>query len=186
MTNIKFFLGLVLLSLIACSSNESNYKKTIADFVQTDKRGTKYDLKFKVLELKEIKKMTVADSIQYLENKMNIERAKKIETYKKLVADSQTKLKKAESSKDFVEKFMKSTYEKNIEKYKKEVTKWEEWNPDWTSKYEEQAKDKLLAVIVYCKYSAIPPMMNTTIEETRYFVLSPDGKNCYKQIKELK
>ena len=38
----------VLLLLTGCTG-QSNYEKAIADFVQTDKRGTWTDLQFKVI-----------------------------------------------------------------------------------------------------------------------------------------
>lgn len=50
--------------MVSCGSN-TDYGKTIGDYLQTDKNGSKYDLKFKVIELNEQGKITVADSIAY-------------------------------------------------------------------------------------------------------------------------
>jgi hypothetical protein len=66
MKNVTYLL--VALFMVSCGSNgkQSKYGQTIGTYLQTDKRGSKYDLKFKVIELNEQGTITVADSIAYL------------------------------------------------------------------------------------------------------------------------
>ena len=66
MKNVTYLL--VALFMVSCGSNgkQSKYGQTIGNYLQTDKRGSKYDLKFKVIELNEKGTITVADSITYL------------------------------------------------------------------------------------------------------------------------
>ncbi|KAA6304030.1 hypothetical protein EZS27_044327, partial [termite gut metagenome] len=66
--NMKQFVTLtVLLLLSACTSKQSVYEKTIADYVQTDQRGTFTDLKFKALSIEKTADITVADSLKLLQ-----------------------------------------------------------------------------------------------------------------------
>lgn len=64
----KWYYVFIAFAIASCGSGgtKTDYKRTIANYVQTDKRGTKYDLKFKSLELKEQGTVTVADSISFL------------------------------------------------------------------------------------------------------------------------
>jgi len=65
MKNVIYLL--IALFMVSCGSNSnSKYEQTIGDYLQTDKGGSKYDLKFKVIELNEQGTITVADSIAYL------------------------------------------------------------------------------------------------------------------------
>lgn len=61
-----FYTLVALLAIASCSSNtiKTDYAKTIGDYLQTDKNGNKY--KFKVLDLSEHGRITVADSITFL------------------------------------------------------------------------------------------------------------------------
>jgi hypothetical protein len=55
---------------VACSPGGSPFEKTISDYKQTDpKTGKLYRLKFKMIEMGEPKKITVADSLEVLEAK---------------------------------------------------------------------------------------------------------------------
>jgi hypothetical protein len=55
---------------VACSSGSSSLEKVIADFKQTDKTGRLYDLEFKMIEMGEIQKVTVADSLKILHDEL--------------------------------------------------------------------------------------------------------------------
>ncbi len=176
---IKLLLGIVFITFLSCSQDKNIYEETISDFVQTDKKGTKYDMKFKSLEIKEVKRITVADSIQYLTAKMETERNKNVQQYEQMVLDYQNKLKTTSS------KGLQSQYKESIEKYEKKVLEWKNWDPHWIDNYKNRPVEDVLSIIVYCKYSLVPPTMNTTIEEARYFVLSADAKKCYRKMRKL-
>lgn len=65
--NMKRILLLLLLALFfACKSSTNKYEKLIADIVQTDSRGTKYDLNFKAERLEIIQEVSVGDSIRII------------------------------------------------------------------------------------------------------------------------
>lgn len=128
----KLLILLAAVALFSCSS-KNGYEKAIADFVQTDKKGTFYDMKFKALEIAEHKRLTVADSVTFLKQQ------------------AEGKLMQA-------------------------------WHDDYL-KYEGRAQDEVLAIVVRCKYSLVPPTMNTTITETKDFVFSPDGIACLRMVK---
>jgi ABC-type enterochelin transport system substrate-binding protein len=68
MKRIIFIAALtVLLLLSACTSEQSVYEKAIADYVQTDRRGTWTDCKFKTLSIEKTADVTVADSLKTLQ-----------------------------------------------------------------------------------------------------------------------
>ena len=76
-------------------------------------------------------------------------------------------------------------YTESINKAKVRIEEYKTWNPGWTDKYESRSQDEVLAIAVNCTYSASPPVLDTRMEDTDYFILSPDGKTCYKQTKKL-
>lgn len=50
--------------------------------------------------------------------------------------------------------------------------------PDNLNGYDSKNPNDVLALIIRCKYSIVPPG-GTTVEETFDFYLSPDGSYCY-------
>ncbi len=173
---LSFILGLALL-LTACSSPQNKYEQAIANFVQTDKKGTKYDMKFKVIEFKELQKITVADSVNILKETFEAEKEKKIEGYSQTVERNKQGLENEEKNR-FKSAAMIKHYTDNISQYKQALDSVS--NLKFPNPYEAKKPDEVLAILVECKYSVVPPMLNTTAEETREFVLSPDGTKCYK------
>lgn len=63
MKEINVLLFTMILLLTVCTSQEKNYEKAIADYVQTDRHGTWADLNFKALSLESSERM-VADNLQ--------------------------------------------------------------------------------------------------------------------------
>lgn len=171
---------LLLLVLLTSCSGPSAYEQAIADFVQTDKKGTKYDLKFKVLEIKELKKITVGDSITILTDDWEKEKTKKLTSLTESLERSKASLEK-EKTKRFSTQTMIDMYNKSIDRYQHTIDSISSFTPEKITQYGSRNKEEVLAILVECKYNAVPPMTNTTIEETREFVLSPDGKKCYRQ-----
>lgn len=75
---MKRILLLPLVALLfSCGGTTGKYEKLIADVVQTDGKGTKYDLNFKADNLEEIRQITVADSIQIIADAFNADKDKK-------------------------------------------------------------------------------------------------------------
>lgn len=178
MKKIIYLIGFTFL-LSACSSS-GKYEKTIADFVQTDKKGTKFDLKFKAVEIKELQKITVADSITFLEEKWTAEKEKKVESLKQRILDYEKSIEREKKSRFSMKTFIER-YEKNMTEAQQTLNSIQTTTPNWVTIYNDRKKDEVLAILVECKYKAQHPLMNAEFEETRDFVLSPDGSKCYKQ-----
>ncbi len=176
---VTLLIGVLLAS---CSSTGSKYEKAIADFVQTDKKGTKYDLKFKAIEIKELQKITVADSVAFYTDKMETERSKRIESIENTIKITQSMLEK-DQNRRVSSKSMIEHYQKELEADRQKVEDAKAWNPGWLAPFENKPQDEVLAIVVQCKYSAVPPGTNTKIEETKNFILTADGTKCIRMTK---
>lgn len=76
----------VALSLLTSCGEQSKYEKAIADFVQTDKKGTWTDLQFKVIEMGDPTDITVKDSVALLTEKFDSEKSKRLATLNESIA----------------------------------------------------------------------------------------------------
>lgn len=168
---------LFLLFFLACNTN-SKYEKAIAEYVQTDSKGTKYDMKFKVLEILETKYITVQDSVSSLKDAFEADKAKKISGLEESLKSNEASLEKEKNSRVRV---LVGFYEKQIETYKHLIDSLKLTTPAAIQKYENRKPDERLAITVRCRYSAVPPIINTRVEETADFLLTPDGQKCYGQ-----
>jgi len=175
----RIYYLLFLTVFFACSQG-SKYEKTIADYVQTDSHGTKYDMKFKALEISETARMTVADSITFIQKAFDGDKTKKIADFEGYLRQNEESLEKEKNNKIKL-KTLIDMFEKNIEKDKQVIDSLKTATPEDIKKYENRKPDELLAIIVRCKYSIVPPVINTRAEETFDFTLSPDGQKCYGQ-----
>lgn len=159
--------------MVSCGSGTSGkYEKTIGDYLQTDKRGSKYDLKFKVIELTEQGKITVADSIAYLTDEFRKDKeffVERVELAKKMTGV----LLSREKRQSEIDK-----YNADIAVMDNRIDSLRNLPPDNLNGYDKRNADDILAVIMRCKYSIVPPG-GITAEETFDFYLSPDGSKCY-------
>ena len=165
---------LIAVFMVSCGSNgtKSNYEQTIGDYLQTDKRGSKYDLKFKVVELREQGVITVADSIAHLTDEFR--------------KDKQLIIRRVELAKKMTEELMaKTKRQSDIDKYNADIAvmtnridSLKNLTPDNLNGYDSRNANDVLALIIRCKYSVVPPN-GTAVEETFDFYLSPDGGKCY-------
>ena len=159
--------------MVSCGSGTSGkYEKTIGDYLQTDKRGSKYDLKFKVIELTEQGKITVADSIAYLTDEFRKDKeffVNRVELAKKMTGV----LLSREKRQSEIDK-----YNADIAVMDNRIDSLRNLPPDNLNGYDKRNADDILAVIMRCKYSIVPPG-GITAEETFDFYLSPDGSKCY-------
>ena len=172
MKNVIYFL--ISVFLISCGSNatKTDYAQTIGDYLQTDKKGSKYDLKFKLVELNEHGTITVADSIAYLTDEFRKDKQliiSRIELAKEMTEDLKAKTKK----KSELDKYLD-----NIAEMNNRIDSLKNLAPDNLQGYDSRNTNDVLAVIVRCKYSVAPPG-GVTVEETFDFYLSPDGSKCY-------
>ena len=170
----KYLYVFISLVVVSCGSGgiKTDYRKTIADYVQTDRKGTKYDLKFKVLELEESGTITVADSISYLTDEFRKDKEYFIKRFELVKKMDETMLAKEKK-------------QSNIDKYKSDIALMEHridslknLTPDNLNGYGSRNPKDILVVIIRCKYSIIIPS-GIRAEETFDFYLSPDGTKCY-------
>jgi hypothetical protein len=160
--------------MVSCGANgtKSKIEKTIGDYLQTDKNGSKYDLKFKVIELNEHGTITVADSIAYLSDEFKKDKqliVNRIELAKKMSEDILAKTKRQSD----IEK-----YNVDIATMNFRIDSLKNLIPNNLNGYDSKNPDEILALIIQCKYSVFPTG-GTTVEETFDFYLSPDGSRCY-------
>lgn len=171
--------------LFSCGGATGKYEKLIADVVQTDGKGTKYDLNFKADKLEEIRQITVADSIQVITEAFNADRDKKRAMLQQSLTRNQENLDKERNSR-YPGKTMMTFYRKNVDHYTHLIDSLEQTVPAKIAPYENRNGDEILAVIVRCTYTIDEPITNKRATETFDFVLSPDGTKYYskKRVKE--
>lgn len=171
MKNVAYLL--IALFMVSCGSNgkQSKYGQTIGTYLQTDKRGSKYDLKFKVIELNEQGTITVADSIAYLTDEFRKDKeliVRRVELAKKMTETLLAKEKKQSE----VDK-----YNADIAGMVARIDSLKNLTPNNMNGYDKKNPSDVLAVTVRCKYSIT--LGGKSVEETFDFYLSPDGTKCY-------
>jgi hypothetical protein len=177
----KALLMLVLvLTFVSCGGGK--YDRAIADYEQTIE-NTKVDLKFKIIDSKELKSISVGDSINFCEKEgaLMLENAK---------LDYDRELSKFE--KDSI--FNVSTYPDHAEQLnetgrallKTIKDKYDHalgFENYWKNLYKDREPTEVLRVVVECKYSIQNPLLNNAEQEiTNTYVMSPDGTICYGRI----
>lgn len=166
--------------LFSCGGTTSIYEKVIAEFVQTDSRGTKLDMKFKVEELKEIFRVTVADSIKIITDNFNIEKDKQMASLEKTLSIFTENIEKAKAT-SRPSQVMISSYQSSIDKTNERINALRESSPKELAKYENRDANDILRIVVRCTYSVDEPITKKRATETFDFLLSPDGIKCYSQ-----
>lgn len=156
------------------------YEKAIADYVQTDSRGTKLDLKFKVEKLEEIQKITVADSIKIVTDAFNADKEKQIASLEKTISLYTSQIEKEKVARR-PSQTMINSYQSDIDKTNSRINSIRETRPAELEKYTGRDTGEILAIVVRCTYSADEPLTNKKVTETFDFYLSPDGTKCYSQ-----
>lgn len=169
----KLLYLLIAFVTVSCSDGTTkvDYKKTIADYIQTDKKGTKRDLKFKVLELEERGTITVADSIAHLTEEFRKDKEHLIKRFELAKKMDETLLEKEKRQGSI------DQYKSNIVAIEHSIDSLKNLAPNLNG-YENRKPSDVLARIVRCKYSVTIPS-GTTGEETFDFYLSADGSKCY-------
>lgn len=171
--------------LISCGGMSSKYEKLIADVVQTNSRGTKYDLSFKTEKLEEIQRISVADSIKILTDAFNADKDKKLSQLEQSLKRNTEGLAKEKNSR-YSGKTMIAFYQSNIDRYSSLIDSVKASVPTETARYENLGGEDILAVVVRCTYSIDEPVTKIRATETFDFYLSPDATKYYskKRVKE--
>lgn len=175
---------IILLSLIpllfSCGDTTGKYEKVIANFVQTDSKGTKLDMNFNVEKLEEVRHVTVADSIKIITDDFNIERDKQMTSLEKTVSLFTENLEKAKAA-NRPSQVMIDSYQSNIDKTNKQIDILRKRIPEELVKYENRDASDILTIVVRCTYSIDEPITNKRATKTFDFFLSPNGTKCYSQ-----
>lgn len=158
--NIKnLFLAFLLIAFSAC--NKPDYEKAIADWIQTDAHGTWTDLKFELLDVLETKDVTVADSLHFLNNQGT-----------RLTAV----IEKAENPRTLIKPSF-SEYMKAQEELK-HINSMKDF-------YQERDSTEIIAKVMKCQYSIIPPSVGAQQKKTESFLLSSDMKECFGRLRTV-
>jgi len=100
--------------------------------------------------------------------------------------DKELIVKRVALAKKMTEELLSKTKRQNdIDKYNSDIVVMDNridslrnLPPDNLNGYDSKNPNDVLALIIRCKYSVVPPG-GTTVEETFDFYLSPDGSKCY-------
>lgn len=164
-----------LVMLTSCGG-QSKYEKAIADFVQTDKKGTWTDLQFKVIEMGEPTNITVGDSVAILTEKFEAKKAKELDFYNRRIAEHKASMEKERF------KTMKEFYQKSIDKNQVVVDSLAKTSVELPEAYKSAAETTVLAKEITCKFSIVNPMVGNAKQEiTETFVLNAEGDKCYRR-----
>ena len=165
-----FFIS-VALFLLSCSNNK--YEATIANYIQSDHKGRVYDLDFKIIDLTQVVKITVQDSIDiFFQQKED-----KIKRLEDKIAEDIEKMNTTKTTvwNAYAMKVLKHRIESNTKK-SEEI---KAIDPRTMRNYDKRDPDDLLALRVRCTYSYLHPLSQTKVTETGEYVLSPDGNRVY-------
>ncbi|MDR1089636.1 MAG: hypothetical protein LBL79_01055 [Prevotella sp.] len=125
----------------------------------------------KVKDAKELKKITVGDSINYIRQKAG-------QTVKLQIEAAETQLTKFQQDHAIIQSTstiaIPKAYSAQMIKMLQTVDSLKAIKPEPTKLYNGKKPEEVIAVVVEAKISA-----NGGEEAIRNFVLSPDGKKCY-------
>lgn len=174
--NRNLLMTVTAMLLITSCGGQSKYEKAIADFVQTDKKGTWTDLQFKVIEMGEPTDITVKDSIDILTEKFEAKRAKDLDFYTRRIAEQKASMGKERFSS------MKEFYQKSIDKNQTRVDSLIKTSVILPKAYQNADETKVLAKEITCKFSIVNPMVGNAKQEiTETFILNATGDKCYRR-----
>lgn len=178
---MKRIILLSLLSLLfSCGGTTGKYERVIADFVQTDSRGTKLNANFKAEKLEEVRRVTVADSIRIITNDFNADRDKQLASLEKTLSIFTENIEEAKAA-SRPSQVMIDSYQSNIDKTNERIDALRASIPEELAKYRNRDVNDILTIVVRCTYSIDEPITNKRATETFDFFLSPDGTKCYSQ-----
>ena len=168
----------ILATILITTSCSNKYEKAIANYVQTDnKMQVKLDLNFKAKSIKEIKDITVADSMQIIQDDIFPIIDKRIEGYKELLQEAietytTDSLKHMQGI--YSEIYRETYNERNrgkVEAGEKRVQKAIDFKEEYNNLYNlykgRDGKEKLL-IVVECTY---------TIKDLKYLGVVETEKN---------
>ena len=168
-----YFLFLALAVSFFMVSCSGKYDGAISSYIESTE-GQTSKIEVKVNEVRELKKVTVGDSINFLNMKAEKELKARIEQAEKELASYQQDLVRIGTS----SKVVTDAYTVQLTKTQQIIDSLKAVKPEPTRLYEGQKTDQVLAVVVECKYTVTNEAKEKT-DVVKNFVLSTDGKTCY-------
>lgn len=168
-----YFLFLALVASLFMMSCSGKYDGAISSYIQSTE-GQISKIEVNVNEVKELKKVTVGDSINFLNMKAEKELKARIEQAEKELASYQQDLVRIGTS----SKVVTDAYTVQLTKTQQTIDSLKAVKPEPTRLYEGQKTDQVLAIVVECKYTVTNEAKEKT-DVVKNFVLSVDGKTCY-------
>lgn len=164
--------------MVSCGGTTGKYENVVADYVQTDSRGTKLDMNFKAEKLEEIGRITVADSVKIITDDFNTERDRQMASLEKSISIFTENIEKAKVA-SRPSQMMINSYQSSIDKTNERINALRECVPEELAKYGGRDASDILTIVVRCTYSIDEPITDKRVIETFDFFLSPDGTKCY-------
>jgi hypothetical protein len=165
---------IALLLLISCTHRDNEYEKAIADYVQTDKRGTWTDCKFKALSIEKLTDITVADSLKFLQAEFEKLRDEQIASQQRTLGYFNGLLKDNQSAK-YAKQAVDEQLSQSIATTQARIDSLRNLPTTYTERYNGRNSADVLAQEVKCHYSYVLPGSDRQQERTEVFILTSDG-----------
>lgn len=178
------FCTLALMALFfGCSSSQSEYEKVITDFLET-KNGVKTDLQIKYSKL-DVSEISVSDSIAILQEQFEAEKAKKIQSIEQTIKLKEESIAEQQNSDNkLVASVLIKGWQKELAREKEDLEKAQNWKPDYLTRYDNHNPSDILSRKADVTFSYFNPQLQTRQEMSAWVILSADGKQCYRLIKQ--
>lgn len=173
MKKYYYLVPVLLLSMfiVACSGQ---YNNAISEYIQATE-GKTSNIDVKIEEVKELKKVTVGDSINYINMQADLLMKSQIDMAEKELAKFQQDLVSLGTS----SKVVADAYTIQLTKTQQVIDSLKAVKPASTQLYDGEKTESILAVITECRYKVINKDTKEETEFVKNFVMSPDGKTCY-------
>lgn len=182
----KFLFPSVILCLLFVTSCTNKYEKAIEDYNQNVIYQTGQDIGFKAKEIKEIKNITVADSLaiyQKQESDIFANMAQLLKVLRQVRVEHakmvEERVAQNPALKESGDQLLLAT-ENEFNKVMKDSTDYATFFNNVTKRLQGLDPNEVISVVVECKYSLKNPLQNNElVEGTTSYTMSPDGKVCH-------
>lgn len=182
MKNLFFSLALMAI-FVSCSSSQSENENLITDFLET-RSGVKTDLQIKYSKI-EMSDISVADSIAILKEQYETQKAKKVQSIEHTIKQQEESIAEQKNNNNrVVANTLIKMWERELDREKEDLEKAQNWKPDYLTQYDHRNPSEILAQKADVTFSYFNPQLQTRQEMSAWIILSADGKQCYKFIKQ--
>ena len=174
-----------ILFAVSCSNSTGIYKQTISDYIQIQ-NGLETDLKIKFSQFDVYPDITVDNSMKILEKRYLNEKSRKIEFAQNNIVRLEKEIEELKSkgnnswSSNWVKYTLLQRYQNNLKDAIADLEKAEQWWPDYMDRYVGRTPSEKIAKRINTQFSFQNPDMNLRQNVSAFFILSPDGRKCYR------